>query len=81
MIILFQRTLEDVEHIYRAGFDMFNDECKWLCRETWEETFNYFLINRLEHKNSVSINCVMNLIQSINFLIHKGIIFRHRVMN
>ena len=35
IIILFQQTLKDVEHIYRdiAGFDMSNDEFKSLCRE------------------------------------------------
>ena len=35
IIILFQQTLKDVEHIYRdiAGFDMSNDEFKILCKE------------------------------------------------
>ena len=53
IIILFQQTLEDVEHIYRdiAGFDMSNDEFKSLCREAWRDNYNYLLINRLEDKN------------------------------
>ena len=53
IIILFQQTLKDVEHIYRdiAGFDMSNDEFKCLCREAWRDNYNYLLINRLEDKN------------------------------
>ena len=53
IIILFQQTLKDVEHIYRdiAGFDMSYDEFKSLCREAWKEKYNYLLINRLEDKN------------------------------
>ena len=53
IIILFQQTLKDVEHIYRdiAGFDMSYDEFKSLCREAWRESYNYLLINRLEDKN------------------------------
>ena len=53
IIILFQQTLKDVQHIYTdiAGFDMSNDEFKSLCREAWRERYNYLLINRLEDKN------------------------------
>ena len=53
IIILFQQTLKDVEHIYRdiAGFDMSNDEFKSLCREAWRDNYNYLLLNRLEDKN------------------------------
>ena len=53
IIILFQQTLKDVEHIYRdiAGFDMSYDEFKSLCREAWRDKYNYLLINRLEDKN------------------------------
>ena len=53
IIILFQQTLKDVEHIYRdiAGFDMSYDEFKSLCREAWKEKYNYLIINRLEDKN------------------------------
>ena len=53
IIIVFQQTLKDVEHIYRdiAGFDMSNDEFKSLCREAWRDNYNYLLINRLEDKN------------------------------
>ena len=53
IIILFQQTLKDVEHIHRdiAGFDMSYEEFKSLCREAWNEKFNYLSINRLEDKN------------------------------
>ena len=53
IIILFQQTLKDVEHIHRdiSGFDMSYEEFKSLCREAWNENFNYLLINRLEDKN------------------------------
>ena len=53
IIILFQQTLKDVEHIYRdiAGFDMSYDEFKELCREAWKEKYNYLFIKRLEDKN------------------------------
>ena len=76
IIILFQQTLKDVEHIYRdiAGFDMSYDEFKSLCREAWKEKYNYLLINRLEDKNGKN-TYVMNLIPSIKFLIQKLILF------
>ena len=53
IIILVQQTLKDVEHIHRdiSGFDMSYEEFKSLCREAWNEKFNYILINRLEDKN------------------------------
>ena len=53
IIILFQQTLKDVEHIHRdiSGFDMSYEEFKSLCREAWNEKFKYLLINRLEDKN------------------------------
>ena len=53
IIILFQQTLKDVEHIHRdiSGFDMSYEEFKSLCREAWNEKFNYLLINRLEDEN------------------------------
>ena len=43
IIILFQQTLKDVEHIYRdiAGFDMSYDEFKSLCQEAWKEKYTY----------------------------------------
>ena len=53
IIILFQQTLKDVEHIFRdiAGFDMSYHEIKKVSREAWEEKYNYLLINRLGDKN------------------------------
>ena len=49
IIILFQQTLKDVQHIYTdiAGFDMSYVEFKSLCKER----YNSFLINRLEDKS------------------------------
>ena len=57
IIILFQQTLKDVEHIYReiAGFDMSYDEFKKLCTEAWKEKNNYLIINKLEDKNGIKI--------------------------
>ena len=53
IIILFQQTLKDVQHINTdiAGFDMSYDEFKSLCKEAWRDKYNYLLINRLEDKN------------------------------
>ena len=53
IIILFQQTLKDVQHIYTdiAGFDLSYDEFKSLCKEAWRDKYNYLLINRLEDKN------------------------------
>ena len=53
IIILFQQTLKDVQHIYTdiAGFDMSYDEFKSLCKEAWRDKYNYLIINRLEDKN------------------------------
>ena len=53
IIILFQQTLKDVQHIYTdiAGFDMSYDEFKHLCKEAWRDKYNYLIINRLEDKN------------------------------
>ena len=53
IIILFQQTLKDVEHIYRdiAGFNMSYDEFNELCREAWKAKRKYLLLNRLEDKN------------------------------
>ena len=47
IIILFQQTLKDIEHIYRdiAGFDMSYDEFKELCREAWKQKIQ-LLINK-----------------------------------
>ena len=54
IIVLFQQTLKDIEHIYRdiAGFDMSHDEFKELCREAWKKD-TYLLINRLENENGL----------------------------
>ena len=50
IILLFQQTVEDVEHIYReiAGFDMSYEEFKELCRNSWKENYNFLLIDMLE---------------------------------
>ena len=55
IIISFQQTLKDVEHIYRdiSCFDMSYDELKslCLCKEAWNEKYSYSLVNRLKDKN------------------------------
>ena len=53
IIILFQQTLKNVQHIYTdiAGFDMSYDEFKHLSKEAWRDKYDYLLINRLEDKN------------------------------
>ena len=53
IIILFQQTLNVVEHIQRdiAELDMSYEEFKSLCREVWNENFKYLLLIRLEDKN------------------------------
>ena len=44
IIILFQQTVKDVEHIHKdiSGFDMSYEVFKSLCREAWNEKFNFF---------------------------------------
>ena len=61
IIILFQQTLKDVQHIYtdKAGFDMSYDEFKRLCKEEWRDKSNYLLLNRLKDKNG-SKNMICN---------------------
>ena len=38
IIILFQQTLKDIEHVYTdiAGFDMSYDDFNEICREAWK---------------------------------------------
>ena len=47
-IILFIRTLEDIENIYRdvVGYDISYDEFKHLCRKSWEEDYQYLCIDK-----------------------------------
>ena len=78
IISLFQQTLKDVEHINRdiASFDMSYDEFKNLCREAWNEKYNYLLKNRLEDKNGKkNIGFAMIPMRSTKSLIHKLIFF------
>ena len=60
-IIRFDQTLKDIEHIYRdvAGYDMKYDEFKELCRKSWEEYYNYLLIDRSK-KRDQGIFCICN---------------------
>ena len=52
-IILFNQTLKDIEHIYRyvAGYDMNYEEFKELCRNLWEEDYNYLCIDRSKKRD------------------------------
>ena len=47
-IILRNRTLKDMEIIYRNvdEYDVSYDEFKQLCRKTWEEEYDYLCIDR-----------------------------------
>ena len=58
-IILFNQTLKDIEHIYRdvAGHDMNYDELKDLCRKSWEEDYNYFML--IDLKREINENIVL----------------------
>ena len=60
-IILFNRTLKDIEHIYRdvAGYDMNYDEFKDLCRKSWDEDYNYLFIDRSK-KRDQGRYCICN---------------------
>ena len=52
-IILFIRTLKDIEHIYRdiAGYDKSYDEFKELCRKSWDEDYNYLGFDRSKKRD------------------------------
>ena len=60
-IILFNQTLEDIEHIYTdvAGYDMNYDEFKDLCRKSWEEDHNYLYIDRSKKRDQGKY-CIYN---------------------
>ena len=60
-IILFNQKLKDIAHIYRdvAGYDMNYDEFKELCRESWDEDYNYLCINRSK-KRDPGKYCICN---------------------
>ena len=51
--ILFNQTLKDIEHIYRAvaGYDMKHDDFKELCRKSWEEDYNYLCFDRSKKRD------------------------------
>ena len=55
-IILFNQTLKNIEHIYRnvAGYDRNYDELEELCRESWEEDYNYLCIDRSKKRDQGS---------------------------
>ena len=46
ILIFFQQTFKDVNHIYReiAGSDMSNDKFNNLCRVAWKDIFTYLSI-------------------------------------
>ena len=60
-IILFNQTLKDIEQIYRdvAGYDMIYDEFKDLCRNSWEEDYNYLYIDRSKKRDQGKY-CICN---------------------
>ena len=60
-IILFNQTLEDIEHIYRdvARYGMNYDEFKELCRNSREEDYNYLYIDRSKKRDQGKY-CICN---------------------
>ena len=60
-IILFNKTLKDIEHIYRdvAGYDMTYDEFKELCRKSWDEDYNCLYIDRTKKEIKENIVFLM----------------------
>ena len=60
-IILFNLTLKYIEHIYRdvSGYGMSYDECKQLCRKSWEEDYNYNFIVRSKKRDQGRF-CICN---------------------
>ena len=52
-IILFEQTLGDVEYVYRdsGGYDMKYDKIEEMCRESWNEKFNYLCIDLTKNEN------------------------------
>ena len=59
--ILFNQTLKDIEHIYRdvAGYDMNYDVFKELCRKSFDEDYNYFVLIDLKREIKEDIVFVM----------------------
>ena len=51
-IILCNQTIKYIENIYIdvGGYDMSYDEFKQLCRNSWEEEYNYLCIDRSKKK-------------------------------
>ena len=58
---MFNQTLKDIEHIYRdvAGYDMNYDEFKELCRNSWEEGYNYLCFDRSKKRDQGKY-CICN---------------------
>ena len=59
--ILFNQTLEDIEHIYGdvEGYDKNYDEFKELFRKSWDEEYNYLCIDRSK-KRDQGRYCICN---------------------
>ena len=60
-IILFNQTLQDIEHIFRdvAGYDMNCDEFKELCRKSWGDDYNYLCFDRSKKRDQGKY-CICN---------------------
>ena len=50
---MFNRTLKDIEHIYRdvGGYDMSYDEYKQLSRKSWDKNYDYFRNDKSKKKD------------------------------
>ena len=60
-IILFNQPLKDIEHIYSdvAGYDLNYDAFKELCKNSWEEDYNYLYIDRSKKRDQGKF-CICN---------------------
>ena len=60
-IVSFNQTLKDIEHINRdvAGYGMNYDEFKELCRNSWDEDYNYLCFDGSK-KRDQGRYCIFN---------------------
>ena len=71
--ILFNQTLKDIENIYRdvGGYDMSYDEFKQLCRNSWEDDYNFLCIDRSKREIKENNIFVMKATKHILRVFHQ----------
>ena len=67
ILILFKQTLRDVQSMYYdiGAYDMKYDEFKEMCREAWDEKYNYLCIDMTKNKNEGKY-CIFNESKTTN---------------